>query len=830
MAEIEDLIVTDASNTDRWPENMAPSAVNNAARADEGILARWYRDTNGTLAAALSNSGSFTTTLNRVDNSGAFTLSDGLVLAVDFAAATTGPATLKITALGGSAKAAKPIVKSDGTALFAGDITANMKGLMYYDGASFQLLNPTGVMLDASGVLALPGEVTATGFTGTLDGVLGSGSASAATVTALEVTSLSGTGAVAITDILDEDNMASNSATKLSTQQSIKAYVDAQVTASDLDFAGGTGTGAVDLDSQTFTVAGTANEIETAASGQTITVGLPANVTIAGVTTHGGDVVSDTDSTDSLGTTGVRWAGTWTDAINGVTAPTAQYTSAEETKLAGIETAADVTDSTNVAAALANGVAALTSGEVTQLANIGTAAISAAEWGYVAASTQAYDAADHSKLNGIEALADVTDATNVLAGLVGQEAVATGFTGTLDGVLGGGTPAAATVTTLEATNLQGAAIGINADDVPKNWMLGSAAYVDTDEIVKAVGRKNLIINGDMMISQRGTSWAAFTTDTYNLDRWYGRHAGAGVVTISQSTDVPTGKGFKYSLKYLATTLDASMAAGDHYAIGTRIEGYDIAQTEVGSTDAKNVTLSFWVKSSTLGKYGVGLVNGSNNRSIAVPYEINAIDTWEFKELLIGLDTNATGWLFTNGIGLTINWGIAVGTTFTDVEDTWGTTANVMSVDGNVNGVENTNDAFFLTGVQLEVGSNATPFEHRPYQQELALCQRYYQKTYIDGIYPGATSPYSQLMAVSVGTTTATTSITWAFTVPMRASPTVVAYSTIGGATGNFRRNGGAADVAVVVYNTGNRSVNFYNNAATTAGDLLFGHATSSAEL
>ena len=167
--------------------------------------------------------------------------------------------------------------------------------------------------------------------------------------------------------------------------------------------------------------------------------------------TSGGDILSDTDSTDSIGSSAVRWAGTWTDAINGVTSPTAQYTSAEETKLAGIEASADVTDATNVASALSNGVAALTSGEVTQLANIGTAAISAAEWGYVAASTQAYDSADHTKLNGIEALADVTDATNVLAGLVGQEAVATGFTGTLDGVLGGGTPAAATVTTIAAT-------------------------------------------------------------------------------------------------------------------------------------------------------------------------------------------------------------------------------------------------------------------------------------------------------------------------------------------------------------------------------------------
>jgi hypothetical protein len=152
--------------------------------------------------------------------------------------------------------------------------------------------------------------------------------------------------------LVDTDlSSVSGSDDTIASAKSIKTYVDAQVTASDLDFAGGSGTGAVDLDSQTFTIAGTANEIETSASGQTITVGLPTNVTIAGVTTHGGNVVSDTDSTDSLGTTGVRWAGVWADAINGVTAPTAQYTSAEETKLAGIEASADVTDATNVTAA-----------------------------------------------------------------------------------------------------------------------------------------------------------------------------------------------------------------------------------------------------------------------------------------------------------------------------------------------------------------------------------------------------------------------------------------------------------------------------------------------
>jgi len=155
--------------------------------------------------------------------------------------------------------------------------------------------------------------------------------------------------------------------------------------------------------------------------------------------TSGGNVVSDTDSTDSLGTTGVRWLGTWTDAINGVTAPTAQYTSAEATKLSGIEASADVTDATNVASALANGVAALTSGEVTQLANIGTEAISAAEWGYVAGATAAF--ADNSVT--LARMASGTDGNIISYDASGNPvAVATGNDGQVLTSTGAGSPPA----------------------------------------------------------------------------------------------------------------------------------------------------------------------------------------------------------------------------------------------------------------------------------------------------------------------------------------------------------------------------------------------------
>jgi hypothetical protein len=413
---------------------------------------------------------------------------------------------------------------------------------------------------ESANTWALTGEVTATGFTGTLDGVLGGGTPAAATVVSL---TFSG----ANPDIFGADTdgrllIGPSTAADLGGQ--VVLYGDTHATkAGDIDFlsdanlrgswdestatwdfnnidgtvigantpAGATVTtltagtltigagsitdssGAISFGNENLTTTGAVNSGQTTAlSSSASAIGFTSNMThatytgsairaqstraansgfnlVEGLVDAGGTQVfkvagdGEVTATGFTGTLdGVLGGGTPAAAtvttINGVTAPTAQYTSAEATKLSGIETAADVTDATNVAAALTNGVAALASGEVTQLANIGAAAISAAEWGYVAASTQAYDAADHTKLNGIEALADVTDATNVLAGLVGQEAVATGFTGTLDGVLGGGTPAAVTATTIAGTT--GTFSGIVSVDDTTDSTSGTTGSIHTD--------------------------------------------------------------------------------------------------------------------------------------------------------------------------------------------------------------------------------------------------------------------------------------------------------------------------------------------------------------
>jgi hypothetical protein len=268
-----------------------------------------------------------------------------------------------------------------------------------------------------------------------------------------------------------------------------------------------------------------------------------------------------------------------------------------------------------------------------------------------------------------------------------------------------------------------------------------------------------------------------------------------------------GDGFEYyaKIKRTVSSTNVTIVSARH-----QIESHDLIPLQ-----GKEVTLS-WVA-----KAGANFSAASSAMLINVYYGTTADQA----------SNNPGGWA---GFSYTLQTTQVITTSFVKYSTTFTVNANAKSMHVQLGftpvGTAGAADEIYISNVQLEEGGIATDFEYLPYEQSLALCQRYYQKTYIDGIYPGATNSLSQLMAVSVGTAVATTSITWAFTVPMRASPTVVAYSTIGGATGNFRRNAGAADVAVVVYSTGNRSVNFYNNAATTAGDLLFGHATSSAEL
>jgi hypothetical protein len=243
--------------------------------------------------------------------------------------------------------------------------------------------------------------------------------------------------------------------------------------------------------------------------------------------------------------------------------------------------------------------------------------------------------------------------------------------------------------------------------------------------------KNKIINGKMEIAQRGTSFAAVGNGTYTLDRFAWNTVGAGIVTISQQSDVPTGDEFQNSLRVAVTTADTSIASTDAYAVYHAVEGYN-ARDLIGRT----FTLSFWVRSTKTGTHCVAFSNSTVDRSYVATYTVNASNTWEKKSVTVsgGLITAGT-WNWTNGVGIYLRFTLAVGSTRQTTAGAW-QTGEFWGTSAQVNCMDSTSNIFAITGVQLEVGSVDTPFEHRPYQTELALAQRYYEVGGNENIYSG----------------------------------------------------------------------------------------------
>ena len=248
-----------------------------------------------------------------------------------------------------------------------------------------------------------------------------------------------------------------------------------------------------------------------------------------------------------------------------------------------------------------------------------------------------------------------------------------------------------------------------------------------DNVFNNVGPfKNRIINGDMRIDQRNAGSAVTintTAKTYIVDRWHANgQSSDGVFTVQQSTTAPTG--FTNSLLATVTTADASIGADQYYLLCQRIEGYNVADLGFGSATAKTVTLSFWVRSSLTGTFSGSLENSAENRSYPYTYSISAADTWEQKTITISGDTSGT-WVTNNGIGLFVWFDLGCGSNKRGTAGSW-TGSNLYGATGATSLIGTNGATFYITGVQLEVGSVATPFEHRSYGDELARCERYFQ--------------------------------------------------------------------------------------------------------
>ena len=250
------------------------------------------------------------------------------------------------------------------------------------------------------------------------------------------------------------------------------------------------------------------------------------------------------------------------------------------------------------------------------------------------------------------------------------------------------------------------------------------------------GRRNLIINGAMQVAQRGTSTSVGTdSGGYSPDRFRLGTAATTAGDIKQVTTVPSGSGFGKSLQIDVTTADSTLAAGDAILLNYKFEGQDLQGIKKGSSSAESLTLSFWVRSSKTGTHIAELYDNDNTRHLSKSYTIDTADTWEYKTITYAGDTS--GALDNdNNTSITLNFWLGAGTTYSSgtLQSSWGTPTNANRAAGQVNIFDDATNNFYITGVQLEVGDTATPFEHRSYGEELALCQRYFCKVKHDGTY------------------------------------------------------------------------------------------------
>ena len=288
------------------------------------------------------------------------------------------------------------------------------------------------------------------------------------------------------------------------------------------------------------------------------------------------------------------------------------------------------------------------------------------------------------------------------------------------------------------------------------------------------GRRRLTINGDMRIAQRGTSATGVTGNGYYAtDRMNFYKTNTGTYTISQSTDAPSG--FTYSHKVVSTTGDSSLGSTDLVSpLFYSIEGQDLQHLGYGTTDGKYITLSFWVKTNVTGTYSVSFYKTHSSPRVCAPlYTITRANTWQYVSLTVSSDS--VGIANGTGGGLYLYFNTTVGSTYNSQPTTAWAAYNSSNWAGGHTAYcfASNNDSWQITGVQLEVGKVATPFEHRSYGEELALCQRYYIRRTVDddNDYPGLCTGWLS--------TSGTHNLITQLEQQMRSSPTF-------SSSGNFR--------------------------------------------
>lgn len=355
-----------------------------------------------------------------------------------------------------------------------------------------------------------------------------------------------------------------------------------------------------------------------------------------------------------------------------------------------------------------------------------------------------------------------------------------------------------------------AAGAISVSDMADNSI--TAAKLHTS-VQGALGTRNLIINGDMRIAQRGTSTTyQYANGYYTADRWKMSvdNNWYSEFNIDVVTDVPDGQGFAKALKY-SIGYNGGNGGGANLKIQQRIEGQNIQHLKKGTSNAESLTLSFWVKSNKTGTYIAELYDVDNTRSISKSYTINAADTWEKKTITYAGDTTGA-FGNDNGASLDVNLFLIAASAYTSgtLQTSWGTVTNANRAVGQVDFLDNNSNYYTITGVQLEIGDTATPFEHRPYDMELARCQRYFQA--LGGV--GG----NDILAVGFGAGT-DHYLGGKFNYPMRSQPTMGYIGTLSSINTTAP---GISSGATAIANVGGGIISF--EIKTTGTSISTGYA------
>jgi hypothetical protein len=362
-----------------------------------------------------------------------------------------------------------------------------------------------------------------------------------------------------------------------------------------------------------------------------------------------------------------------------------------------------------------------------------------------------------------------------------------------------------------------------------------AAYLSSINGGQIGGNRNLIINGAMQVAQRGTSSTdagygsvdRFSTRKNNFDEL--------VLTHEQVTDAPTG--FSNSLKYTVSTPETTMDADENARIEYRIEGQDLQHLKKGTSDAVSLSLSFWVKGSITGTYIAMLVDNDNSRNICASYTINSANTWEYKTLTYAGDT--TGTLDNDNLfSFAVRFWLGAGTDRTSgtLATSWQANVPADVAVGQTNILTTSGATFQITGVQLEVGEQATPFEHRSFADELDRCKRYYQKSFAYD-----TAPVNDVIGVRMAIRVGGDSVVYGgarvnFEKTMRATPTATAYNpqaapaNSGAYLNDINNSSTTIEYAITATDATTDSLHFYVGGFNQGGNDFGCNWTADAEL